>query len=73
MMEVSASEPHPGVAQLRGVPSWTVIMLDDVRVLEKKMEKLTGESRHFYAVSTYHLSDETVGGNGGGNSRNVGD
>jgi hypothetical protein len=73
MMAVSASEPQPGVAQLRGVPSWTVRLLDAVHVLEKKMKKLTRETGHGHAISTLDLSEDTVGGNGGGSSRNEGD
>jgi hypothetical protein len=68
MMEVSASEPHPGVGQSRGVPSWTVVVLD--AVCKRVTMKLTGKTGHVHAIGTLDLSDDTVGLNRGGNSSN---
>lgn len=68
MMEVSASAPHPGVGQSRGVPSITTIFIS-AGPFSVGIRVLTRQSRHVHAVRALDLSDQTMSRNVDGQSR----
>lgn len=68
MMEVSASAPHPGVGQLRGVPSITMIFIS-AELFSVGIHVLTRQARHVHAVRALDLSDQAMSRDVGGQNR----
>lgn len=70
-MDVSASDPHSGLAQSRGVPSITVHV--SIRSPHAETLRHTGKTRHGNTIRALDLGDDTMSRDSDGQCGKEGD